>query len=95
MSQCVLQHTLLSTHLHLQMFSAVSHWSGSRSLASLYYQYWILPRTLLCCCPVSYNFDPAALDLQGWSLQRLQQFTDWVDVGVGQLKTLDLGLGSS
>ena len=33
-SQCVPQYIPLSTHLHLQMFIAVSHWSGSRHLAS-------------------------------------------------------------
>jgi hypothetical protein len=35
MSQCVSQYTPLSTHLHLQMFIAMSHWFGSRSLASV------------------------------------------------------------
>ena len=39
--------------------------------------------------------DPAALDLQGWSLPVLQQFIDGVDVGVGQYVVLDLGLGRS
>ena len=31
---CVPQYIPLSTHLHLQMFIAMSHWSGSRPLAS-------------------------------------------------------------
>lgn len=35
MSQCVPQYIPLSTHLHLQMFIAMSHWSGSRPLASV------------------------------------------------------------
>ena len=39
--------------------------------------------------------DPAALELQDWTLHTLQQFIDGVDVGVGQLKALDLGLGGS
>lgn len=39
--------------------------------------------------------DPAALHLQAWSLHALQQFIDGVDVGVGQPKALDLGLGGS
>ena len=30
----ITQYTLLPTHLHLQMFIAMSHWSGSRPLAS-------------------------------------------------------------
>ena len=41
------------------------------------------------CFPVS------ALDLQGLPFHMLQQFTDGVDVGVGQLKVLDLGLGGN
>ena len=36
-----------------------------------------------------------ALDLQDWPLHMLQQLIDGVDVGVDQLKSLDLGLGSS
>lgn len=35
MSLCVPQYVSLSTHLHLQLFIAMSHWSGSRSLASV------------------------------------------------------------
>ena len=38
---------------------------------------------------------PAALDLQDWSLHSLQQFIDGVDVVVGRLRALDLGLGGS
>jgi hypothetical protein len=34
-SQCVLQFIPLSTNLHLQMFTVMSHWSGLRSLASV------------------------------------------------------------
>lgn len=69
MSQCVLQHTLLTTHLHLQKFIAMSPWSGSGPLA------FATPSTLdphqdssqrSSCCPVSGNFDPAALDLQAY-----------------------------
>lgn len=36
--------------------------------------------------------DPAALDLQDWPLHVLQQFIDGLDVGLGQLKPLELGL---
>jgi hypothetical protein len=56
--ECVPQHSSLSTQLHLQMFTAKSHWSGLRSLASVtpsildpYWDYsW-----LFCCCPVSWR----------------------------------------
>jgi hypothetical protein len=37
-----------------------------------------------------YHGDPAALDLQDWSLHMYQQFIDGMVVGVGQLKALDL-----
>jgi hypothetical protein len=37
--------------------------------------------------------DPAALNLQDWPYHTLQQFIAGVDVEVGQLKALDLGLG--
>lgn len=39
--------------------------------------------------------DPAALVLQGWPLNMLEYFIDGFDVGVSQLKTLDLGLSGS
>ena len=42
-----------------------------------------------------YHEDPVALHLQDQALQRLQQFIDGVDVGVGQLKAPDLGLSVS
>ena len=38
--------------------------------------------------------DPAALVLHNWPFQMLQPITE-VDVGVGQLKALDLGLKGS
>ena len=38
--------------------------------------------------------DPPALDLQDLPLHVLQQIIDEVDVGLGQLLTLFLGLGS-
>ena len=59
----------------------------------LHYQYWILtvryPVVALC------HGDPVALELQDWSLHVLQQIIDGVDVGAGQLRDLDLGLGGS
>ena len=33
-SWCIPKYNLLYTHLYLQMFIAISHWSGSRPLAS-------------------------------------------------------------
>lgn len=46
-----------------------------------------------CCCPS--HGDPVALVLQNRSLHALQPIIDGVDDGVGQFKTLDVGLGSS
>jgi hypothetical protein len=90
--QCAPQHTLLPKQLYLQMIIEISHWSGSRSLVRLHYQYWILtetpfryPMVVLC------HGDPAALDLQD---QPLHKLTDEEDAGVGQIKVLDLGPGS-
>ena len=46
----------LSTHLCLQMFTAMSYWSGSRALASatpsILGPHWNASR-MFCCCPVS------------------------------------------
>lgn len=57
----------------------------------LCYRYWILTGTplwypvfVLC------HGDPAALGLQDRSFHELQQFTDAVDAGLGQLKALGL-----
>lgn len=55
MSQCVPQYTFLFTHLHLQMFIAMNHWSHSRHLASVTLS--ILdphrdPSWISCCCHV-------------------------------------------
>ena len=68
----------------------MSHWSGSRPLASAtHYQYWILTGTSLRYPVVALcHGDPAALDLQERPLHMLQQFIDGTDVGVGQLKAL-------
>ena len=60
----------------------------------LHYEYWILTRTPLgypvvaLCCG-----DPVTLNLQDWPLHILQQFINGINVGVSQLKALDLGLG--
>jgi hypothetical protein len=56
MSQCVPQYIPLSTHLHLEMSTAMSHWSGLRSLASVTPSI-LAPHQdsswLSCCCPVA------------------------------------------
>jgi hypothetical protein len=83
-SQCVIQHTLLSTHLYLQMFIAMSHLSGSRPLASAmlsildphWKSSWIF-RVALC------HGDPTPLGLQKWPLHALYQFIDGIDAGLG------------
>jgi hypothetical protein len=60
----------------------------------LCYQYSVLTGTLLRYSVVALcHGDPAALDLQSWLLNMLQQFIDGVDVSVRQLKASDLGLG--
>lgn len=64
-------------------------------LLVLYYQYWILTGAPLGNPVVSlWPGDSSALDLQD-CLHALQPFIDRVDVGKGQLKTLDLGLRGS
>lgn len=58
------------------------------------YQYWILgllSDLLFYLC----HWDSTALGLQDQSFKELQKPRDDVDVGVGQLKALDLGLGCS
>lgn len=75
---------------------AVSHWSSSRPLTSGISSV-LGPHQdfsqISGCCPElwrSYGFWSA-----DQSLHILQQLIDVVDVGVGQLKVLDLGLGDS
>lgn len=95
LSQRFLDYTVLSTHIYLQMFIAASHWSELRPLASSTSSIldphqessWIS-----CCCPVCHG-DPAALDLQNQPFQPPQQFIDEVDIGMGQLKVLNMDMG--
>lgn len=73
----------------LEVFSAKSHWSGSRPLSPLHVQFRAPTRTLpvhptatLCC------------GLQVRSLYLLCQIIGEVDVGAGKIITLGLSLGS-
>jgi hypothetical protein len=62
----------------------------------LHCQYWILTGTPPGChVVIPYHGDPAVLDLQDQPLYKIQQFTNGVYVGLGQLKVLDLSLGGS
>lgn len=75
----------------LQTFITMSHWSGPRprafatpSILVLHQAPLRYPVVALC------HGDPAALNLQGQPFDKVQQFRGGVDVGVGQLKALDL-----
>lgn len=73
------------------MFIAMSHWFGSRPLTSA------TPHqdsSLISCCCLDHG-DPVVMILQDQPLHTFQKFIDEVDVGVGQLKSLNLGLGGS
>lgn len=77
--------TLYFLHLHLEVFIAMSHPSGSRPLSS------VTPSTMgswdflasVCCLG-----DPLVMDLQVCALLLLQLLTDKVDVSMGQLIAL-------
>jgi hypothetical protein len=75
-SLCVSQHTLESIHLHLWMFTAMSGLVEGLWLL-WHHQYWILTRT-----------PPSSFGSAGLPLSHAQQFTDDIDLGVGQLKAL-------
>ena len=94
--QCVPQYIPWCTHLHLQMFIAVSHWSGLRSLVS------VTPSLLdpqrgssQFSCGTLCQGDSAAADQQDLACHMSQMFSDDTDFGVGQLDALDLGLDGS
>lgn len=88
-------HTSLLASVHCRK-SLESLWSGLKPLVSVTLAilgpYWgtplDYPAVALC------GGDPAALGLQDPSLQVFQQIADGIDLGVGQLITLVLGLGS-
>ena len=77
MSQCI--SVCLSTHPHLQMFIVMSHWSGSRALASVtpsILDPHLDSSGLSCCCPE----DPEALIQQAWPFLESQRSTNDVDL---------------
>ena len=87
------QEGLPRTKLYLQIFVTMNLWSGFWLLPP--YQYQILTGTPLRCPVFALGHrDPTALSLQDQPLHELQEFIDGVLVEVGQLKALDLGLGS-
>jgi hypothetical protein len=90
--QCAPQDTPLSMYLHFQMLIAMGH--CFRGLWLLWHhQYWILTGTSPSYPVVSLcHGHPGVLD---WPFHVLQEFTDDVDFGVGQLKALGLGLRDS
>jgi hypothetical protein len=83
-------HTALLTHVHamsLVLFEALGFCYTINAGSSL--------GLLLLPCVMEGLCHPVTLDLQDWPLHTLQQFIDGVDVGVGQLKALDLGICGS
>ena len=81
---------------HLQMFIAMSHWSSLRPLISAT-QSTLDPHqdsSQISCVSLNHG-DPEALLLQYQPLHELQQLVGRVDVRIGQLKGLDLGLDGS
>lgn len=81
--QCVPQCTLLTTYLFLQMFLALSRWSGARPLASATLSMLDLPQgssQLSFCCLC--HGDLESLD-QTHLFHTLQQFINEVDFGGG------------
>lgn len=88
MSQCVPQYIPLSSHLYLQMFIVMSHWSGLRLWLLWHHQYWILIKI-----PVSYPI--ITLCHKDSTLSTTQPFADDKDFWMGQFRVLDVGLGGS
>ena len=88
--------TFLSKHLCLQMFISMSCWSVLRPLGSATLSIldpYLNSSWRSCCCPVLWR---------SWSLGSARLAPPWtpaahrwVDVRVGQLKALDVGLGYS
>ena len=87
--QCVTVYTFART-----AFCDFLVWSEPSS--STHYQYWIAISASLRYHVVALCYgDADALGLQDWPPHVLQQFVDGMNVGVGQLRALALGLGRS
>jgi hypothetical protein len=94
MSQYVPWHIPLSTHLHLQMFIAMSHWPGSRSLASVTPSILDLPWAsswLSCCFPVPWR--SCSFGSAGLALPHVPTVCRWYRFGVGLTQSLGPGAG--
>jgi hypothetical protein len=96
MSQCIQQYTLLSTYVYLEIFVAMSHWSGLRLVASVksstlnHYQNF---SQSFCYCSMSKrscSFGSAELALSHCIPAVRRKSRCWM----GQLRALDLDLGS-
>lgn len=76
MSQCVTEYTLLSTHLYLAMFTAMSYWSGCYRINTGFSGGLLLDIQL----------SPCVMEIgQLWICRTvLQQLIDGVDVGTSQ-----------
>jgi hypothetical protein len=99
MESVVVCHTvyLLPKQLYLQMFIAMNHWSGLRPLSSATLSILDPPKD---SSPISCLLPCVIESLKFWFCRTSpfyahQQFIDKVDVGVDQLKALDLSLGGS
>ena len=78
------------------MFTAMSHWSVSRPVASLRLSILNPPGTPLPYPVITLcHGDPAALDQQDLPAHTHQQIIDGVDIGRVQLKALNQGPGGS
>lgn len=93
---CVTRSTLLSKQLPLKMFTKVSHWCGLRPLASVILSEWgprLDSSQISYCFPVSRS--SCHFGSTGLAPSYAAEVHGWVDVGVDQLKALDLDLGGS
>ncbi|KAL6038852.1 hypothetical protein STEG23_017079, partial [Scotinomys teguina] len=90
---CATQCTPLPEQLHFQLFLGQDQglW-----LLLQHHQHWTLTETSLRYPTLALsNGDPAVMVLLDQSLLTPQQVIDGINVGVGQLKALDVDLGDS
>lgn len=85
-------HTSLLENIHCNESLVWFETSGFCYILSVLDPHWNVSQI---SCGALCHGDPAALHLQDWPFHALQQFIPEVDVGMGQLKALDLSLGSS